>query len=268
MEWKPPFSTIGGKAAALCNLRVEIMQFRNYRFSPCFIFLFSVSALAAGGAVEQLVGKRLKELYGGTPVTTEESYQIVNRARISPEAVVILDSSDVYEFQNLNKKVRAQAPTADWRADLKDFPNLAKAISDHLSNKGVPADVPWVRVTELLRVRTKPLTVMLSLYGRQTPKRPDAKNVSYLKDVTALTVIASQKNKTWQLNVLGGTYNELTDVEKGPDAYRGWDLADVDGDGKKELIVEANGYESHELRVYTERGNGFELIYSGGGYGL
>jgi hypothetical protein len=55
---------------------------------------------------------------------------------------------------------------------------------------------------------------MLTLYGEQTPRTSDAKPADYLKDVTALTAIASQKNKTWQLNVLGGTYNELTDVEK------------------------------------------------------
>lgn len=45
------------------------------------------------------------------------------------------------------------------------------------------------------------------------------------------------------------------------------DLADIDGDGALEIILEAESYENNWLEVEAERAGSFHTIFSGlGGY--
>ena len=224
----------------------------------------------AEDANESLLDQRLRMLYAGNPVSTEDSYQIINRARMAPHSVLIFKRTAYDRVDHLSDRVEARSPSADWQDDFAQFVGLTQSITKLFLSNGISQDdINSLELTKLWKVTDNPKTLIFNLYLEKEPPDEELRKLGYIKNITFLTAIAVYLEKGWSIQILNEQYNGLTDVEKGPVTYRVWDVSDFDGDDENEIVLNIDGYESKHLEVLSKtKNNRYEVIYSGGGYGL
>lgn len=221
---------------------------------------------------EKIFDRRLRELYAGQPVSTKYDYAIINRGKSAQHTAIMISRPRERDYDS-RKEATRDTVQATWQNDLASLPFLSEEISARFKQHGLRADnLVSLRVVDLWKVREAPLTVVLNLWLET--ELHEAEKSLYDPDFycrqTYLSVIAVERQSTWQLQVLSEAYDEVTCDDNGSDNDEIWDVADLDDDGNNEIILLASTCsECIELRVYAIGSDGnYSLAYAGGGYGL
>jgi hypothetical protein len=229
----------------------------------------SVAGLQSPAANPLLIARRLRENYGDS--TAEDNYPIINRGKFGQSAIIISRPA----HYSVNADAERDTLQTTWQSDLAVLPSLSEEISARFRQHGLQdANLVFLSVVDLWKVREEPMTVVLNLWlatDLHEEEKPRYDPPEFYSRRTYLSVIAAQRQNTWQLQVLGECYDEVVceHNEGGSDYHEVWDIADLDDDGNNEIVFQVSTCsECYELRVYAMGNDGhYILVYSGGGEG-
>lgn len=190
---------------------------------------------------EGAIHNKLEKLFG------EETY----RGKVSPKSILIQGSIERC-YSKISPEATPRIPGKTWEQDLANYKGLVKEVSkffksdtDYLT-KWLPSGLG-----ELWIVDGNPDLLVFSMV--MSNKEWEGNDWDPPRD-SVLMLFAEKKGKNnWIISAL------TRPAEYGVSCIH--DLADLDEDGREEIIIQWRGYEDHGFTVYS-RANGLRIIYS------
>ena len=155
---------------------------------------------------------------------------------------------------------------ANWRNDLKDYPDLIKKIDRFFGKRKIAKEViDNLNVTYLWKIKDEPLTIAFNLYDLYPAT--DISLSTNFSNITSYTAIASLINEKWQISIVDVIFNREIKIDplyqNGHKKYIVWDLiSQNEKDTDRKILFKVEDMVSDYFEIYQEQLNGkYRPIY-------